>query len=354
MCCRQVPTFSTKTPAFATPLFCLWLLAAGLLLAAPSASSGMGAVGPVTAGGVLAQSSRQPLRRLQPSSPGTAGPTAEPEGTSEAPGESSEPAETSGTEPAPNGEGFAGSLVRFIRAYATWIVVALGGLFVGILIWTYTGARRGYRGTGDDIDGLGFHEGDAATSRQSGKHQRYSSTKIQKSDISSRLEGSVTETEVETDREYALVVDEEALKLPPVPEDSEIKDSRPTGDPDKIRSLLKANQFLEAYAEYATQITSNGKLKFPGEVDCALADGLIRAREYEKAKRVLERHVATHRGMDVQPEAYFNLGYIHFMNKTLQKSRRFFRLFVKAEKNPEYVARARKILEKIESTGLKS
>jgi hypothetical protein len=225
---------------------------------------------------------------------------------------------------------------------------------VGILVWTYAGARRGSRGAGDDLDELGFQEGQAAPSRPSGKHQRYSSTKIQKSDVSSRLDGSVTTTEVETEREYALVVDEEALKLPPVPEDSEIKDARPTGDPEKIRSLLEANRFLEAYGEYASQIASNGKLKFPGEVDCALGDGLIRAREFDKARRVLERHVATHRGVDVRPEAYFNLGYIHFMNKTLQKSRRFFRLFVRVEKNPEYVARARKILEKIESTGMKS
>ena len=51
---------------------------------------------------------------------------------------------------------------------------------------------------------------------------------------------------------------------------------------------------------------------------------------------------------DIKPEVYFNLGYVHVLQKTYNKSRRFLKLYVELEKNPQYVKRAQTILETLD------
>ena len=113
-------------------------------------------------------------------------------------------------------------------------------------------------------------------------------------------------------------------------------------------------QLGRTYHAPAVIITAGGtprRLNVPGEVEYALGEGLMRANELDKAVRVLERYVRARRGKGIKSLAFFNLGYIHFMKRSLQKSRRFFQLFVAAEKNPEYVERAKRILAKIDNSG---
>ncbi|HVR74098.1 MAG TPA: hypothetical protein VMT52_07195 [Planctomycetota bacterium] len=248
-------------------------------------------------------------------------------------------------------------MVSFIRNYATWILVVLGGALLGVLAWAWLGSR-GKRAAESPFAELGLAEetrGRPATGLSSG---RYSSTKIQAADVSNRIAGSVKTTEVETDREYALVVDEEALKMPPLPEGAEDSGHHRTGssaggrggDPSAIQRLIDAGDYHGAYEEYVRHIDAHAAASLKVDVERALSDHFLRARDLEKAARVLEHHVATHAKTEVHPEAYFNLGYIHFMNRTFAKSRRFLKLFVEAERNPMYRNRAIKILEKMKGS----
>ena len=58
--------------------------------------------------------------------------------------------------------------------------------------------------------------------------------------------------------------------------------------------------------------------------------------------------MATHPADQITPESYFNLGYIHFKGKLLNKSRRYLRLFVERHSDPVQVDRAKKILARLE------
>jgi hypothetical protein len=252
----------------------------------------------------------------------------------------------------PGGEGFLRRMALFIRAYWTWIILCLIAALAAT-VWTLFG-RRGKAATAENPFaelGLGEPNPSKGSSTAGAGSKRFSSTKIQASDVNKRLSGPVKTTEVETDREYALVVDEEDLKMPPLPEGAEEAAGREHGDSSRIRKLLDDKNYNEAYEEYARQIEANAALEFQTETEEALSEHLIRAHELEKAARVLEHHVATHSKKEIRPEAYFNLGYIHFMHRTLNKSRRFLKLFVDTEKNPEYIARAKKILKKLEKSG---
>jgi len=269
---------------------------------------------------------------------------------------SAKPSEAAGSEELPSGS-FVNRMVRFIKAYAIWIIVGLGCLLVALIVWTLLGNRGRKAPREDGLEELGLGRGadsKAAKAPAPGNKTRYSSTKIQKADVKAGLTGTVTTTQVETDREYALVVDEEALKMPPVPEEAGEQPSRPQGDPKKIKELLQAKKHGAAYEDYEKQVKSNPATTFPGDIELALGETLMGAREFDKAARVLEHHVVTHRKEDVRAEAYFNLGYVHFMNRAFNKARRFFKLFLQVETNPEYVARAKKILEKMASPGMRS
>jgi hypothetical protein len=246
---------------------------------------------------------------------------------------------------------FGQRAVGFIRSYAAWILVGLGALFVAILAWTIVGAKR--KGSAQESPFAELGLGEAPPSRGGGAQagRRFSSTKIQVAEVNTGLSRSVTTTEVETDREYALVVDKAALKMPPLPEGEEKPTSGSAGDSSRIRKLLDEKRFQAAYEDYVRQIESDNNLRFQGELESKLGEHFLQAREFEKASRVLEHHVATHPQTEIIPKTYFDLGYVHFMKRTFGKSRRFFKLFMDVEKNPTYVERAKRIVEKMGSPG---
>ena len=145
--------------------------------------------------------------------------------------------------------------------------------------------------------------------------------------------------------------------MPPLPENTEEYrgvrshevETRAPGDASVIEALLAESNHQAAYKEYDRHVKADRAVTFKGEIEKRLSDQLLRGRELKKAAYVLEHYVATHGKKNVVPETFFNLGYIYFINQSLAKSRRFLKLFVETEKNPELVERATKILDKIKS-----
>ncbi len=323
----QVPYLRLALPAFAVVL---WLGAFGAEGAERrgTASPPKSALPPAGKG--------QTILRGAPGTPSAeapkTAPAAAPKAQNPSPG-------ASGEAPARPGRG----VVQFVRAYGVWIVAGLGAVIAAVVIWAVVDARRKGVPVLADAGGLGFESAARKAASSSGV-KRYSSTRIRKSEVAGRAGKEVTETEVETEREYALVVDEEALKLPPRPDAA---DSAVSADPAKVRELVDAKKYREAYAEYEKQ-TSGRRLAFPGDLEAALGEGLIRIKEYAKAAAVLERHVGSHPQGEVKPETYFNLAYAHFMNRGLEKAKRFFEKYVSVEKNPALAERAKRVLERLD------
>lgn len=240
------------------------------------------------------------------------------------------------------GGGLTGKLRDFVKGNYGWILGVLGVGLLGVLSWIFLGARRKKRGEPflEPLD----DELEAASSRGS-KSGRFSSTRIRAADVDSRLSGrGVTTEDVETDREYAFVVDEADLKQKEVDEHT----GREYAEESSIRECLRSDDLDGAWAAYTSVIERDGTTEFHVEVEKELSEQLLGARDYAKAARVLEHQVATHAAEDVDPDTYFNLGYIHFQTKTVNKSRRFFKLFVENDRRPEFVARARRILAGLE------
>lgn len=251
----------------------------------------------------------------------------------------------SGAPTAPPG---ARGIASLVRTYGVWIVAALGLAIAGLIVWAIVDARRRGPGGAGALADLGFEAAPAAKGGSASSARRYSSTRIRKSDVVDRSGKSVTATEIETDREYALVVDEDALKLPPPPETpAEAPGATAAADPAKIRQLVDAKKYREAHAEYAKLVAGRSKTEIPADLEVGLAEGLLRLHEYAKAAAVLERHVGSRRGAQAKPETYFNLGYAEFMSRDFEKARRYFRQYVSLEPNPSLAERAKKVLEKL-------
>jgi hypothetical protein len=253
-------------------------------------------------------------------------------------GEKAEPAKE------PRRKGVVGAIVGFIREYATWIIILLGAAILGVVAWAVLGGRA--RGAAEPPEEL-----DTRKEARPGKKTRFSSTKIQAAQVAARVGRGVETTEVETDREYALVVDEEALKMPPLPEEIDGHTGKQYAEASEIKKCLEENRYDDAFDEYVRRVEEDGTLEFQAQIEESLSEHFIRSRELEKAARILEHHVATHASKDISSQTYFNLGYIHFVNKTPNKSRRFLKLFVEKEKNPAYRARAEKILAQMGTMG---
>ena len=299
---------------------------------------------PAPGGGATAALAQAPgtSRDKKPKSAG-AKPAAKPGAPKSTPPEKASKAEAPPA--APSGEPFVQKAVTFIKAHALWIVGGLGAVLLVLLFWAVISARRASPGEDPFAElGLGGSEPGPAASTA----RRFSSTRIEAADVKDRLARSVKTTEVETEREYALVVDEEALKMPPLPEEAD--DAARAGSA-PVEKLLAENDVMGAYTEYSKKIAADPRASFEPSLERSLSEQLIRSRKLAEAARVLEHHVASQPRENVQPDCYFNLGYIHFMNKAPKKSSRFLKLFVKVENNPAHVERAMRILRKIESSG---
>lgn len=236
---------------------------------------------------------------------------------------------------------FGQKLVTFIKTNSLWILVILGVALAALLTWFLLGPQR--KSTAQPF--LEALESELLDEEGS---KKYSSTKISAADVNRRLGGSVRETRIETDREYALVVDEEDLKMPPLPEEIDEHTGRQYADDKEIREFMEKKDFQQAYAEYSQRLEADAVTEFHGDLERTLGEYFIRKRDLEKAARILEHHVATHAAEDVDPEVYFNLGYIHVLTNTFNKSRRFLRLFVDSKAKSRHIDRAKAILQKLE------
>ena len=240
--------------------------------------------------------------------------------------------------------GFIGWLKDAIRSYALWIVLVLFACVAGVVTWMWIGGsseqplEEAFTPLDSEEKGSGSNQ----------KSTRYSTTKIKARDVNDRLEGGVEETQVETDREYALVVDEDALKSNRTEEIDE-HTGHAYADSAEIERLLDNKEFDAAFKTYVRHIEVEGEAEFHSDIEKTLSEHFLQHREFDKAARVLEHHVATHAPEDVSSETYFNLGYIHFFNRTMNKSRRFLKLFVENAKDAQHVDRAKKILRTIDA-----
>ncbi len=239
--------------------------------------------------------------------------------------------EESGEASSTKSKSFIASLRGWIKDYAMWIVVVLVGAAAGLILWLFLGRSAG----SGELVGLGEEK------EEKGR-RRYSTTKIRAGEVAERLE--MEETEVDADREYALVVDEDALKKPPLPEEIDANTGQVYADASTIEELLDRESFDDAYEEYERRIEEDGEAEFQSGVEESLGEQLLRRKSYEKAARVLEHHVATHAAEDVAPEVYFNLGYVHFFRNQHNKSKRFLKLYVERETDGQRATRAKKIL----------
>lgn len=262
--------------------------------------------------------------------------------------------------PAANG-GLASWLVSTIREYAIWILVGLGALLAGVLAWAVLGRKNGVGAGEDAFAELGLAQPSRAAAEKAEHKSRagrkFSSTRIRASEVKSKVQGRVTSSEVETDREYALVVDEDALKKPPLPEGSEaprLTDSqigrlpRPA-DTSRIQRHLESQDYEGAFEEYERQLSSSATVVVDAKMEQSLGSHFLKAQDLDKALKILEHHVTTAAPAEIEAEVFFNLGYIHFMRKAFGRSRKYLRRFVETETNPAYVERARRILNQIEA-----
>lgn len=240
-------------------------------------------------------------------------------------------------------KGFLAGLRAFIRRNLVWILTVFGLVLAGALVWAFL-ARRPFRHGNADVE-ADDDDDEAPALRPRSANRRYSSTQIRAADVNARLGTSIAGTPIETEREYALVVDEEALG-----------GSRPGEEGGafsvagrEVRDLLESGDFDKAYARYRELIEEDGSLAFEGPVEKTLSQHFLRLGDSEKAARILEHHVATQKKEEIHPRVYFHLGYIHALSGTYKKARRFFRLFAQSEKDPRFVARAKAILEDLDS-----
>lgn len=281
------------------------------------------------------------LSRARGSSPASPGRTGSEDGEA-APSTN----KTDETEASASGGSLVQRLRRWVSANRVLVFGVLGALCVGGFVWLAIAGRRRGKGGETFLEALDdeLSEGSATATTPSA----YSSTRIRAQDVNARLGGGTVEGErIETGREYALVVDEEAIRRPP-PGEVDAHTGKEYAEDSAIRELLDRKQFEDAWDEYRSRVDLDGSVEFHSDLERALSEHFLQQRDLGKAAAVLEHHVATHASATVEPEVYFNLGYIHFLTKTFNKSRRFLRLYVKSDVEAEYKDRARAILQRLE------
>jgi hypothetical protein len=240
--------------------------------------------------------------------------------------------------------GLIAGMRAFVRENALWIFGGLGAGLAGALAWMFIAGKKKSSGAEDVLERL--DDDDRKARRRSRSADRFSSTRIRARDVQDRLGSTVGGTEIETDREYALVVEEGALHAEAPKLDAH---TGRTYTPDReIREAIGKRDFAGAWQRYCELVDDDGSREFQDDVEFSLSEHFLREKEFGKAARILEHHVATHARQDIKPEVYFNLGYIHILRKTYNKSRRFLRLYMEVERSPKHRARAQGILDTLE------
>ncbi len=238
-----------------------------------------------------------------------------------------------------------GAVVAFFVDNQVWVFSGLGVVVLFVVGWKFLGPRVRRRSGDPFLEPLDDEIERGLSGSPAARPGRFSSTRLRAADVNARLSGSgVLTEEVETDREYAFVIDEEDLKQKEI----DAHTGRVYADESGLQECLSSQDLDGAWEAYTSVIERDGTAEFRVEVEKELSEQLLRTQDYARAARVLERHVAMHATEDVDPDSYFNLGYIHFQTKTVNKSRRFFKLFIENDRRPAFVARARRILDTLE------
>ncbi len=253
--------------------------------------------------------------------------------------------ETTGTKPAADGvaprkaqeTAQAPGLASSIRQNWKWVVgIPLGAVALGLSWFLLAGKRRKEDGVGALLRPMTAGSGKADEGTE-----RFLSTRISAADVDSRLSGSLDGEEVETDQDYALVVEEGALSA------TDLQDG---GSPEEaIDAYLQGEDFAGAYETYARLLEEESSTRLDSGLEQRLGESLVANGQVEKAVTVLEHHIATHPANEIDAAAYFNLGYSHFHSRHLEKSRKFFGLFIDAEEDETRRGRARAILAAMEA-----
>lgn len=239
-------------------------------------------------------------------------------------------ASASEAEPSP---GLAG----WIRQNWKWVIGAPLVAAVLGLSWFLLAGRRNK----EDSVGAILTPIDAEADQRDDSSGGYSSTRIRAVDVDSRLSGSMDGEEVETDQDYALVVEEEALSA---------TDPQAAGSPEEvIDAFLQGGDTTGAYETYSRLIDEPGSDRLDAELEQRLGESLVAAGQVERAATVLEHLIATQPTSNIEPSSYFNLGYAHFHAQNIEKSRQRFAQFIDTEQDEKRCDRARAILEALES-----
>ena len=225
-------------------------------------------------------------------------------------------------------------LVATIREHGVVILSVLVGLLIAVGAWAKIG-RKSDRGVSID-----------PSRSSSGGH---SSTRIRAADVNARLDEEPDV--VETDGEYALVVEEEALKMPPLPDGIDELTGRQYAESSDIRKLLEEKRFPEAYDCYMQRIARDTSLEFHSQLEHSLSEYFIRTRDFDKAANVLKHHVATHAGEEISADTYFNLGYVSVFRRRPDEGQRYFKLFAEKETDSARVERARRVIGQLSGHG---
>ena len=222
-----------------------------------------------------------------------------------------------------------------------WLVlgVPLGAAVLGFSWFFLVGRRR--QGAGEDLFPGSAEKSAAAEHGSDTASGGFSSTRIRAEDVKTRLSGSVVGEEVETDHDYALVVEEDALSATAELEEGSVDEV--------LATLLGREDFEAAYEIYSQHIEEDRSLRFDAGMEKELGEKLIRGGQDESAARVLEHHVETHPAEQIEAETYFNLGYLHYRAGHVDKSRKYFSLFVELEPNETRRDRASAILSAIDA-----
>ena len=221
-----------------------------------------------------------------------------------------------------------------------WLVLGapLGAAVLGFSWFFLVGRRR--QGAGEELF-PGSEKKSVATGDKDRASGGFSSTRIRAEDVKTRLSGSVVGEEVETDQDYALVVEEDALSATAELEEGSVEEV--------LATLLEGEDFEAAYEIYSQHVEEDRSVRFDAGMEKALGEKLIDGGQDESAARVLEHHVETHPADQIEAETYFNLGYLHYRASHLDKSRKYFGLFVELEPDEARRGRASSILAAIEA-----
>ena len=233
-------------------------------------------------------------------------------------------------------KGLIGEVVQFIIKNKYWIIGTLVTGLVGSLIFLFiSGQRRKVEELEDEPAELMTPQHRAFPTEEDEGPRRV---------LVDSVTGKPRTIPRRDDGEYALVVDEEELHV--------AHEGSSSGEYErvvlKVQELVEERNFEDAYEKYLERVETRKLAAFNPALERRLGQYFLAKNDYSKASKILEHHVATQPATEIEPEIYFDLGYIHFKEKTFDRSRHFFQLFAEKERNPVFTDRARRLIESLD------